>query len=68
MVYYTISDAGLRFVENVEDAVENHILEIRKNVEERINELDRELVYGEINEREYRTHRKKLEARYSWLK
>ncbi len=68
MVYYTISDAGLRFVENVEDVVEDHILEIRKNVEEEMKELDRKLVYGEINEREYRALRKKLEERYSWLR
>ncbi len=68
MVCYTISDAGLRFAENIEDTVENYMLEIRKNIEERIKELDRELVYGNIGEREYRALRKKLEARYSWLK
>ncbi|NPA74985.1 MAG: winged helix-turn-helix transcriptional regulator [Euryarchaeota archaeon] len=67
MVYYQITDAGAKFISNVEDLIENHILGLQKEMKYQLRELDEMLVSGEISEREYRALRRKMEVRYRWL-
>ncbi len=68
MVYYQITGAGAKFVSDVEDLVENHILGLKKEVRDQLRELDEMLVYGQISEEEYLRRRRIMERRLSWLK
>ncbi len=68
MVYYQTTDAGAKFINDIEEAVENHILEIKKYIYDKIREFDEMLVNGELSEQEYWHHRRKLEVRFQWVK
>ena len=53
MVFYHITSDGEDFLQNFEELVENHILAIKNRYKGELLTLDRMLVEGEIDEREY---------------
>ncbi len=68
MVYYQTTDAGAKFMNDIVEAIENHILEIKKQISDKIREFDEMLVNGDLSEREYWHLRRKLEVRFEWVK
>ncbi len=67
MVFYRVTSEGEEFMQNLEDLVQGHIMNIRKRYREELLSLDRMLVEGEINEREYRNKIRGLEKRFGWI-
>ena len=67
MVFYRITSEGEEFLENLEDAIENYIISLKKRYKEELLNLDNMLVNGKINEGEYWRHRKSLEKRLEWI-
>lgn len=65
-VYYQISEAGIKLLDSIDDAISNYILEIEENMENKLRELDEALVYGNLSEMEYKYLRRKEEERFSW--
>lgn len=67
MVFYTLTPEGEEFIQNFEDLVENHILNMRKRYKQEIFNLDQMLVNGEISEKEYKEKRNALNKRLEWV-
>ena len=67
MVFYRVTSEGEEFLQNLEDLVQGHIMNIRKRYREELLSLDKRLVEGEINEKEYQNKRKSLEKRFEWV-
>jgi DNA-binding transcriptional ArsR family regulator len=67
MVFYRITPEGEEFLQNFEDLLQGHIVNIRKRYKEEIFSLDRMLVEDEIDEKEYKSRKRALDKRFQWV-
>ena len=68
MVYYKSSEQAMELVCDLEELMESYINALRDEVSSQIKQLDENLVYGKITEGEYWRLRRRLEARFEWLR